>query len=795
LPGTAAPSLDLPITGMHCAACAASVARALDGRAGIERADVAFATRRARVQGQPQLGAARAALREAGYDLATRRLLLPGPPAAHAGLRELPLVLAVEALGSDRTSVEVLDTPEALEQVRGALSDDVDMTAADDAGDATAREARAAGRRALAAVPLAWLAMGAPGLHGALPALGMGTPTSVAAAIVLVVGLGADIHQRAWRGLLRRRADMDTLVSLGTLVALAAGLVVWARGGSPEHLGAGAMILLFVLCGRWLEARARRALGDAVAGLARLEPEQAEVLVDDVSRALPLHRVLPGDLVRVRPGQRVPLDGRVRRGRSELDTSALTGESVPRPAAPGDEVLAGSLNGAGTLDIDVTAEVGATVLRRMRSWVREAQSRPAPVARLADRVAGVFVPIVLGLAVVTFLGWWALAGSEGLQAGVTAAVAVLVAACPCALGLATPAAIAVAVGRGARLGILVKGGEVLEHLAGITQVAFDKTGTLTQGRPSVVAWAPWPRGAGPGAWVAAAPGRPDAPLDERSARMLGRAAAVERHSEHPLARGIVEAAEAAGVGIPMATSFEAHPGEGAEARVEERRVRVGTPAFLAAEAPAAWWAEADARGWSVVVVEADRHPGLALAFEDTPRPEAAATVAALRARGLEVVLLSGDRAAAAAAVGRRLGIGQVEAPVLPVAKAERVEALEAAGGPLLMVGDGVNDAPALARARVGLAVQGATDVAAAAAAAALVDRDLSRVVQLVDLGRATKRVIVQNLAWAFGYNAIMLPLAVAGHVPPRIAAAAMALSSVTVVLNALRLGRAAGSTS
>ncbi len=782
--------LDLTVTGMHCASCVGSVRRAIEEVGGATAADVSLATGRARVHGRVTAAATRAALRDAGYDIASRTIALP------AGVRDavasLPWTLDVRALDDERIEIDVVDSPEAIEALRAVLPDDIAADAAGRAIPAWEREARIARHRAIAAVPLAWLAIGAPPLGRVVPALshhGIGVPIATA---LLVLGIGLPFHQRALASVRRRRADMDTLVSLGTLVAFVAGLVEFARGlDLGGHLHAAAMIVTFVTIGRWLEARTRRRLGDAVEGLARLEPDHAELLSEAGVRRVGLHALLPGDRIRVRPGERVPVDGRVLEGRSDLDTSALTGESVLRSVAPGDDALAGSMNGRGALDLEVLRTAGDSTLRRMRAWVQDAESRPAHAARQADGVAAVFVPVVLGLALMTLVGWGVSGGDDGWRRGLVAAVAVLVVACPCALGLATPAAIAAGVGRAARRGVLVRGGDVLERLATIRQVVFDKTGTLTAGKPAIVAWAPWERGAAPGSWQDGSP-RADA-LDRVSRDALAAGAAVELASEHPLAAAVLDAARGAGIEIPTATSVVALPGVGAEGRVDERRVRVGSATALAPDAQGEWLAAADERGHGIVVVEIDRRPALALAWADVARPTSRGAIEAVRARGLEVVMLSGDRLAAARVVGRALGIERVEAPVLPHEKATRVRALEERGGPALMVGDGVNDAPALAAASIGVAVEGATDVAAAAADAAFVGADLSRLPELLDLAHATRRVIAQNLVLAFGYNGAMVPMAAFGHVPPRIAAAAMALSSVSVVGNALRLGRGGGS--
>jgi Cu+-exporting ATPase len=475
--------------------------------------------------------------------------------------------------------------------------------------------------------------------------------------------------------------------------------------------------------------------------------------------------VLAGDHVLVKPGGTVPADGRVLDGQSSIDESMLTGESIPVAKAPGDDVAGGTTNGNGALTVEVTAVGDETTLRRIVDWVARAQGGKAPIARLADRVAAVFVPSVLGAAVLTFLGWWLLGGAAA--AGLIAAVSVLLIACPCALGLATPTAIVVGTGCAASRGILVKGGAVLERAARVRSVVFDKTGTLTRGVPEVVG-------------IRVLRGEED--------DVLRRVAAVEQASEHPLAGAVLRAAKARGLDLPPARDFSSRPGRGAVATVSARLVRVGNRPWLEdggidvaplEEALAA----ADAAGATPLLVAEGTSAVAVLSVRDEPRAEAADAVAALRADGLRVIVLSGDRPGAVEAVAREVGASDVQAGLTPLQKAEHVRALHDAA----MVGDGINDAPALAEADVGIAVGGATDVATATAGIALVGDDLRRVADALRVARNTVRTIRQNLFWAFAYNTVAIPVAAAGLLHPMIAAGAMAMSSITVVGNSLRL--------
>jgi len=762
---------ELPVTGMHCASCAEGIERTLADVPGVERASVNYGTRRLRVTGTLDLDGLTKALGRGGYDLGTRTTILHGiDVTAAAAIENEDGVRTVEIEGRDARVLHV-DDPAVLDRLRTHLS--AEGTAETEADPEAARllaEARDWRRRVLLALPCALYLLTAS-MTRLLPAA-MRAPLVlllVAAPVQFVVGwpflaggLGA---------LRRRRADMDLLVALGTLTAFVYSGVLALGGaaarGQAVYFETSAMIVLLVALGRWLEARARRATGNAVAGLARLEPETALLWSAAAAtfEAAPLRRVLVGDRLLVKPGASVPTDGRVLEGTSAVDESMLTGESIPVAKVSGDTVTGGTTNGVGSLEIEVTAVGPETMLRRISDWVASAQRGKAPVARLADRVAAVFVPAVLVMAAFTFLGWWALAGDP--TKGLIAAVAVLLIACPCALGLATPTAIVVGTGRAAARGILLKGGDVLERAAAVRTVVFDKTGTLTVGRPEVVA-------------IHA--------LDGKAAALLRRVAAVESHSEHPLAAAVLRAAKAREIDVPAVMGFAAEPGRGAAGRVQGLRLRVGNEAYLEAagvdtQPLRAWRDEADALGaTSLFVAVGDEAAGL-LAVRDEARAEAVETLAALHDAGQRTVLLTGDRRGVAEALARIVGIDEVVAEQTPLEKAAFVGALEH----VAMVGDGINDAPALAQADVGIAMGGAADVATATAGVALVRADLRRVPEALGLCRVTLRVIHQNLFWAFAYNTLAIPVAALGFLHPMVAAGAMALSSVSVVSNSLRL--------
>jgi Cu+-exporting ATPase len=610
--------------------------------------------------------------------------------------------------------------------------------------------------------------------------------------------VGAEFHAGFLKDLRYRSASMATLVSLGTNAAylFSVAVTLWphtfmdlgvmtfdrhGRSSPMTYYETSAVVITLVLLGRWLELRARGRTSDAIRRLMTLAPRTARLIRDGHDVDVAVEDVVAGDLVRIRPGESIPVDGVVVDGASTVDESMLTGESVPVSKAPGAAVFSGTMNRTGAFVFRATRVGAETTLARIIKLVADAQGSRAPIQRLADRVAAVFVPVVLVIAALTFAAW-ALAGpSPSLLYALTNAVAVLVIACPCAMGLATPTAIMVGTGKGAEHGVLIKNAAALERLGRGQVVVFDKTGTLTVGALTVTDVVP-------------APGVPE---DD----VLAVAAAVEQGSEHPLGEAILARAKDRGLALPAVSDFTAVPGQGIQGRGPDGRVFLGNRRLMQVRgvdlSPVAERAAALASEGKTVVFVAlgSRLLGL-VAAADALKPDAASAVAALRARGLEVVMLTGDQRATADAIARQAGIERVIAEVLPDAKAKAIEELRGAHAPIIMVGDGINDAPALAQADVGVAMGSGTDVAIEAADVTLMRGRLAGVVAAIDLSRQTIRTIKENLVWAFGYNVILIPVAAGVLYPlwgvvlsPVLAGAAMAFSSVSVVTNSLRLKR------
>ena len=602
--------------------------------------------------------------------------------------------------------------------------------------------------------------------------------------------LGARFYRAGWKALKAKSGNMDLLVALGTSAAY--GLSVYellrprADGNAHLYFEASAVVITLVLLGKWLETRAKRQTTEAIRALNALRPEVARVRRDGREIELPMAEVRVDDEVVVRPGERVPVDGAVLEGASDVDESLITGESLPVAKHAGDKVTGGAVNGEGLLLVRTTAIGAESTLARIVRMVESAQAEKAPVQRLVDRVSAVFVPVVIVIALITLVGWGLATGSW--ETAILNAVAVLVIACPCALGLATPTAIMVGTGVGARHGILIKDAEALELAHDVRVVAFDKTGTLTEGKPRLI--------------EARAVAGDAAPL-------LAASAAIQAGSEHPLARAVLAAAlettqcdgVTAATAAPVASEVRAVAGRGVSALVGQRELRLGSSRYmhelkvdLAALEPRA--AELASQGrsvsWLADVTGAPRLLGL-LAFGDTVKPRAALAVQSLHAQGVKTVLVSGDNRGSAEAVARQLGIDEVRAEVLPEDKATIITQLKAGGGRVAMVGDGINDAPALAAADVGIAMSTGTDVAMHAAGITLMRGDPALVADAIDISRRTYAKIRQNLVWAFAYNVIGIPLAAFGLLSPVVAGAAMALSSVSVVGNALLLRRWKGS--
>ena len=561
---------------------------------------------------------------------------------------------------------------------------------------------------------------------------------------------------------------MDTLVAVGSLTAYSYSAWAMTAGRGDHYFDTAAAIVTLILVGKVLEARARASAGDAAQRLLERGAKEATVLRDGVETTVPVEEVAEGDLVLVRPGAKVPVDGVIRRGTSAVDLSMLTGESVPVDVGPGDEVVGASLNTTGVLEVEATRVGPESRLGEIVRLLRAAQGSKAPIQRLADRVSSVFVPVVLAIAAATFVGWFFLGagGSHATGTAVIHAVAVVLIACPCALGLATPAAIMAGSGRAAEMGILFKGAEVFETAHRIDTVLLDKTGTLTEGIMVLAEVVPAE------GWT--------------EAEVLRMAAGAEAPSEHPIARAVVEGARARGIDVPESSGFAAEPGSGVRAEVAGRSVRVGRT--LALDEPVAAAADRLAEeGRTVFAVRVDDRVAGLVGVSDRVKPGSAAAVARLRDMGLEVAMVTGDRRRTGERIAAEAGIDRVLAEVYPEGKVEEVRRLQAEGHRVAFVGDGINDAPAIAQADLGIALGTGTDVALEAADAALLGADLGSVADAIELARWTYRVIQQNLIAAFGYNSVMIPLAIAGLLTPMWAAGAMAASSVSVVGNALRL--------
>lgn len=613
---------------------------------------------------------------------------------------------------------------------------------------------------ALAAACMAW-AMAAPH-HPASAWMQAGL------ALAVLAWPGRGLLARAARSAAHLRGDMDVLVALGAVASFVHGVIGLRLGWPHLHFESAAAIVAFTLAGRALEARGRAAAGAAVAALlAKRPPQAARLREDGAEERVAATALLVGDRVRVRPGEAVPADGEVLEGGGEVDEALLTGEPLPVLKRPGDAVSAGTVNLLGTLVLRVGAAAGAARIDRIAEAMRAAAAAKPPIARLADRVAAVFVPLAILLALATVLAWWWLGGADGWRTGLVAGMSVLVIACPCALGLATPAAVAVAVGRAARSGILVRDGAAIESLAAVRAAVIDKTGTITTGLPQL-------------AEAVCAPGCDRVTL-------LTLAAAAESGSEHPVARAVVLAAQ--GLEVPPAEGFAATPGGGVRAVVAGGEVLVGTRVFLAGQGVAVPPAEPAGPGMLAHVAANGRWIGV-LRLGDGPRPGAQAELARLRVLGIRLHVASGDRPAEARRIADAVGIGDAHGGLSPEAKARLVGDLEHAGDRVLAIGDGINDAPMLARASAGAAVGGGADVAVLAGNLVLHGRSpLAAAADAVGLARATMRTIRWNLVFAAGYNLVAIPLAASGRLDPMWAAAAMACSSLCVVGNSLLLAR------
>ena len=752
----------LPITGMTCASCVNRIDRFLRKADGVSEVSVNLATESATIRYLPEItGAADLArvISNAGYEVPAAALDLAGRN--NEGEREA----AREAMELTRVAAREREKRTLL---RGGVV------------------ATAFGLLAMIFMLQPWLFISMERINWILI-----VPSTLVQFVV-----GWRFHARALRALRHGSLTMETLVSLGTTSAWAWSVAITLfhdqlmRVGVPAHAtwDAAALILGFVSLGRWLEARAKDASTSAVRSLLALRPESAELLTsasDPAGKSVPRTSVIAGDLLLVRPGGRVPVDGVIISGRAAIDESLLTGESAPVERGEGDRVVAGALLTDASLVMRATAVGEGTTLARIVAAVEKAQASKPAIARLADRISEIFVPTIILISILTFVGWYLFGAEPKLVRAVATAIAVLVVACPCAMGLATPTAVIVGMGRGAEAGILVRDAALLESAGKMKAILWDKTGTLTTGSLQLAALRP----------------HPDGPFANDPDALLRAVAAAEARSEHPLARGVVAAASARAIALPTAADVELVPGRGLRATVEGHRLEIGNKGmFSSSEVTAldAWASEAAESGATPLYVIADNTPAGIISLADSVRPESAAAIRALADRGISSWIVSGDRQEVVNAVAQAVGIplSQALGGVLPSGKADVVEKVRATHGSVGMVGDGINDAPALAAADVGIAVGGGTEVASEAAAATLSSGSPSAVPALVDLARATTRTIRQNLAWAFGYNLLLVPLAAGLALPafgigldPALAAAAMGLSSVSVVANSLRLRR------
>ncbi len=743
-----ATTIEIPVGGMTCAACQAGIQRALKKSPGVRDASVSLMLQNATVEFDPTLTT----------------------PAQ--------LVDVIRDTGYDAT----LPDPSRAQEMAKAAADD----------EAFDQEFRALRLRAIVSSAIGLVAMIVPMVVSTAAPLNL---SLLALTVFVMAWAGRQFYMRAWASFRHRTADMNTLVAIGTGAAFIFSLITTVapqlfvrRGVAPDvYYEAVIIILALLLVGRTLEARAKRQTSAALRALLKLQPQTARVVREGNEIEIPIDQVRRGDTIAVRPGERLPVDGDVTRGASAVDESMLTGESLPVPKRPGDRVMGGTLNTTGAFQFTATTIGADSTLAHIVQLMRSAQHARAPIQHLADRISAVFVPVVIALALVTF-GVWVIAGPPGVWVrAFAAAVSVLIIACPCAMGLAVPTAVMVATGRGAQAGLLIKGGEALQRAGSITTVILDKTGTVTAGKPTVTDI------------VSLSPLAPIAETD-----VLRLIASLESVSEHPLADAIVRHARERGLAIAPPADFDSVTGRGTIGTVDGHRILVGNAALLREHqvdlaADAASIADRFAQeGKTSIYAAIDGRAAAIIAVADPLKPSAAPAIARLKALGLRVAMVTGDQPRTAEAVAAQAGIDrdQVVAGVLPAGKLDEIRQRQARGEVVAMVGDGINDAPALAQADVGIAIGAGTDVAIEASDITLMRDDLSAVAAAIDLSRQTMKTMRQNLFWAFVYNVIGIPVAAGVLYPafgillsPILASAAMAFSSVSVVTNSLRLRR------
>jgi len=804
----------LHVTGMTCTTCAATVEKALAEKQGIEQAQVNFASETASVEYDPEkidLAAIKDSISQVGYGTATRKSIFPvrGMTCASCvarveeALKSVPGVVTVSVnLASEKATVEYIEGTEIADLRRVVKDAGYEMGAEaetlEDVTTASQREIKAVMSRFIVAVALAAVIMAlmwVPAFTGKLYLLWvLATPVQFWA--------GLRFYRGAWGALRHKTADMNTLIAVGTSAAYFYSVVavlfptIFTAGGLEAHVyfDTSAMIIALILLGRFLEARARGQTSAAIKRLIGLQPKTALVMRDGKEIEIPVEDVQVSDLILVRPGERVPVDGIVRQGQTSIDESMVTGESIPVEKVEGDEVIGATINKMGSFQFEATRIGKDTTLSRIVRLVEEAQGSKAPIQRLADVIASYFVPVVIGIAIITFIIWFFVGPPPALTFAFLNFIAVLIIACPCALGLATPTAIMVGTGKGAEQGILIRSAEALERFYKIDTLLLDKTGTLTEGTPEVIDI------------IAVSP--------HSQEEVLVLAAAVEHDSEHPLGRAVIKAALEKELKISPATDFKAIPGHGAEAVFAGKKLLLGNLKLikdrgislnrLDKEADELWM-----KGRTVMFLGVDGEVAGIIGLADTLKPNAKAVVASVRRMGIEVGMLTGDNRRTAEAIAREAGIERVLAEVLPENKSAEVKKLQDEGKVVAMVGDGINDAPALAQSDVGVAIGTGTDVAMETGDITLIGGDLGGIAAAISLSRRTMRTIKQNLFWAFAYNTALIPVAAGilylvfgstgvpsglnfflgnyGFLNPILAAAAMAASSITVVSNSLRL--------
>jgi Cu+-exporting ATPase len=801
---------------MTCTACAATIEKGLSQTPGVEQADVSFASEKASIEYDPtkvDLAKIKDSVSQLGYGVATRKSIFPvgGMTCASCVARVEEALSSVSGvvsasvnLSSEKATVEYLEGTQ-LADMRRAVKDagyelGPEVQALEDVTTAAQREIRALRNRFVVAAILASIIM----VLGFTPSFAGQPYVLWALATPVQFWSGWRFYRGAWGALKHKTSDMNTLIAVGTSVAYFYSLIavilpsLFATGMMEPHLyfDTSAMIIALVLLGRFLEARARGQTSEALKRLIGMQPKTALVIREGEQKEIPVEDVQAGDLILVRPGERIPVDGIVRQGYSSVDESMITGESIPVEKKVGDEVIGATINKTGSFQFEATKVGKETTLARIVRMVEEAQGSKAPIQRLVDVIASYFVPAVIGIAIITFIVWYLVGPAPALTFALLNFVAVLVIACPCALGLATPTAIIVGTGKGAEHGILIRNGEALERAHQIDTVLLDKTGTLTCGEPVVTD-------------VVAAPfSSPE--------EVIRLAASAEHSSEHPLGEAVVKAALEKNLELSPSSDFDAIPGQGVEALVEGKKLFLGNLKLMEEQGLSLNGLEKKAaelleQGKTVMFLGRDSQIAGIIALADTLKPGAREALQALHRMGIQTAMLTGDNRRTAEAIAREVGIDRVLAEVLPEHKAGEVKKLQEEGKVVTMVGDGINDAPALAQADIGIAIGTGTDVAMETGDVTLISGDLMGVVTAISLSKRTMRTIKQNLFWAFAYNTALIPVAAGvlylvfgktgvppglhfvlgeyGFLNPMLAAAAMAASSITVVSNSLRLRR------